>query len=79
VKYIWQNLGLAGISAPPMFLHKLGDGLEKTTALASRSLALAERRYSQQEREGLLIIYVIKKLFSLTVVFLRGYSIQTQK
>ena len=41
--------------------HILDNGQEKPVAFASRTLNPAERRYSQLEREGLAIIFGVKK------------------
>lgn len=41
--------------------HKMDDGQEKPVAFASRSLAPAERKYSQLDREALAIIFGVKK------------------
>ena len=41
--------------------HDMGDGLEKPIAFASRTLSPAEQNYSQIEREGLAIIFGLKK------------------
>ena len=41
--------------------HKLDDGTEKPIAFASRSLAPAEKKYSQLDREALAIIFGVKR------------------
>ena len=41
--------------------HRFQDGQERPIAFASSLLALAEKRYSQLEKEGLAIIFGIKK------------------
>ena len=40
--------------------HKLDDGTEHPIAFASRSLAPAERKYAQLDKEGLAIIFGVK-------------------
>ena len=41
--------------------HQFEDGSERLVAFASRSLAPAERKYSQIEKEGLAIVYGVKR------------------
>ena len=41
--------------------HQMDDGSEKPVAFASRSLSPAEKKYSQLEKEGLSIIFGVKK------------------
>ena len=41
--------------------HKLENGKEKPIAFASRTLAPAEKKYSQLEKEGLAIIFGVKR------------------
>ena len=41
--------------------HKLDDGSEHPIAFASRSLSPAEQKYSQLDKEGLAIIFGVKR------------------
>ena len=41
--------------------HQFEGGMEKPIAYASRSLAPAEKKYSHIEKEGLAVIYGVKK------------------
>ena len=41
--------------------HRMNDGTERPVAFASRSLAPAEKNYSQLDREGLSVIFGVKK------------------
>ena len=52
------------------YSHKMEDGTEKPIAFASRSLAAAERKYSQLDKEGLAIIFGVKKFHPYLFVFL---------
>lgn len=47
--------------------HRLTDGTEKPVAFASRSLGPAEKRYSQLDKEGLAIIFGVKRFHQYLV------------
>ena len=44
-----------------MLSHRMDDGSEKPVAFASRSVAPAEKKYAQLEKEGLAIVFGVKK------------------
>ena len=41
--------------------HRMDDGTEKPIAFASRTLPAAEKKYSQLDKEGLAVVYGVKK------------------
>ncbi len=47
--------------------HRLPDGTEKPVAFISRSLGPAEKKYSQLDKEGLAIIFGVKRLHQYLV------------
>ena len=47
--------------------HKLEDGSEHPVAYASRSLGPAEKKYSQLDKEGLAIIFGVKRFHQYLV------------
>jgi len=53
--------------------HRMEDGRDRSVAFASRSLAPAERNYSQLDREALAITFGIKKFHNY--IFGRRFSI----
>ena len=53
--------------------HKFEDGLEKPIYYASRSLSAAEKGYSQLDKEGLAIVFAVKKFHQF--LYGRSFSI----
>ena len=47
--------------------HKLVDGSERPVAYASRSLGVAEKKYSQLDKEGLAIIFIVRRFHQYLV------------
>ena len=50
------------------------DGSEKPTAFASRSLSIAEKKYAQLDKEGLAIVFGVRKFHH----FLLGRKFETR-
>ena len=63
-----NNIGLGAV-------HKIKDGRLKAVHHVSRTLLPAERNYSQIEKEGLGLIFAVKKFHSC--IHGRGFILQT--
>ena len=59
-----------GIGA--VLAHRLSDGSEKLVGYVSRTLTKAEKNYSQLEKEGLSLVFGVKKFYS----YLFGHSFE---
>uniref|UniRef100_A0A915DSP0 Reverse transcriptase domain-containing protein n=1 Tax=Ditylenchus dipsaci TaxID=166011 RepID=A0A915DSP0_9BILA len=65
-----SNLGIGAV-----LLHRLPSGSMKAVVHASRSLSPAEKNYSQIEKEGLALIFAVKKFHKM--IYGRRFTLQT--
>ena len=56
-------------------LSHIVDGEEKPVAYASRSLAAAEKRYAQIDREGLAVVFGVKKFHQYNFIWEEIYNL----
>ena len=47
-----------------MLAHKLPDGSERPVGCVSRTLNDAEKNYAQLEKEGLVLVFGVKRFYS---------------
>ncbi|KAJ8346679.1 hypothetical protein SKAU_G00280800 [Synaphobranchus kaupii] len=57
--------------------HRMPDNTDRPICFASRSLAPAERKYAQVEKEGLAVTYAVKKFHQF--VYGRSFTVQTDR
>ena len=53
----------------------MNDGTEKPIAFASRTMSTAEKKYSQLDKEGLAMVYAVKKFHQF--LYGRHFTIYT--
>ena len=67
--------GASNYGVGAVILHKYKDGTMKAVVLASRSLLPSETKYSQIEKESLVMIDAIKKFYKY--IHGRNFTLQT--
>ena len=72
-----QNL-LVHFDATRELEHRASDGTDQPIAFASRTLSKAEQRYAHLDKEGLAIVWGVKKVSPISVWKTIYYNVRSQ-